>query len=146
MNRFASFVIGSLLLSGTASAADFQVWTYAAKGSDLIVSVSFMGDGKTQEAMIDLAIPAGYRIVDSAVKMSGSVCAASAEKGLMRVVPPSGEDKALGKSMTDVCSFRLASTGEKIGGTPNIDVAFSECFGGGAAATCNVQSTDVSQK
>lgn len=146
MKRVLMLAVASILATGTAFAGDFQVWTYADKnGRDAVVSVSFVGDGQTQDAQIDLKIPEGYRVVGSSTKVAGSVCAASAEKGLLRAVPPSGEGKALPSSMMDVCSFKLSATGEKASGKPKIEVAFKECVGA-SEASCGVQTPDVSER
>ena len=137
----------SMLVAGAASAADFQVWTYADKGGrDMVLAVSFIGDGATQDAQIDLNIPTGYRVAGSVVKAAGSVCAASGEKGLIRVVPPSGEGKPLPSAMMEVCTFKLTSTGEKSAGVPKVEVAFKECGDAAGSRTCNVQTPDTSER
>lgn len=147
MKRTLMVLAGSLFLAGAASAADFQVWTYADKGGrDVVVAVSFIGDGVTQDAQIDLRIPAGFRVSDSAVKTAGSVCAASGEKGLIRAVPPSGEGKPLSSGMMEVCTFKLSSTGEKAAGVPKVEVAFKECGGPAGESACGVQTPDMSEK
>jgi hypothetical protein len=146
MKRILMFLAGSAFFAGAATAADFQVWTYADKGGrGAVLAVSFIGDGATQEAQIDLKIPAGFRITESVVKTAGSVCAASAEKGLIRAVPPSGEGKPLPSGMMDVCTFKLASTGEKVG-APKVEVAFKECADASGERACGVQTPDVSER
>lgn len=145
--KFSSVLLaGSMLFAGAASAADFQVWTAAGKGGDVNLTVSFIGDGATQDAQIDLRIPTGYRVAGSEVKAAGSVCAASGEKGLIRAVPPSGDGKALPSGMMDVCTFKLASTGEKPAGVPVFEVAFKECAGAAGDRTCGVQMPETSTK
>ena len=137
---------GSAFFAGAATAADFQVWTYAGKGGrDAVLAVSFIGDGATQEAQLDLRIPAGFRVAESAVKSAASVCAASGEKGLIRAVPPSGEGKPLPSGLIDVCTFKLVGTGEKVG-APKIEVAFKECGDASGARACGVQTPDVSER
>ena len=77
-------------LAGAASAGDFQTWTLAGKGGEVVLAVSFIGDGVTQDAQLDLAVPAGYRVVSNTTKAAGSVCASFASESKIRVVPPSG--------------------------------------------------------
>lgn len=147
MKRNLLIAVASMLVAGSVSAADFQVWTYADKGGrDAVVSVSFIGDGQTQDAQIDLKIPDGYRVSGSSTKTAGSVCAASAEKALLRAVPPSGDGKPLASAMMDVCTFKLTATGEKAVGKPQIEVAFKECGGAAGATACGIQTPDVSEK
>jgi hypothetical protein len=147
MKRILMVLAGSAFFAGAATAADFQVWTYADKGGrGAVLAVSFIGDGATQEAQIDLRIPEGFRVDGSAVKTAGSVCAASAEKGLIRAVPPSGEGKPLPSGMMEVCTFKLVSTGEKAVGKPKIEVAFKECADSAGERACGVQTPDMSER
>jgi len=141
------FLAASLLVAGAATAGDFQVWTYADKaGRDATLAVSFIGDGKTEEAQLDLKIPAGFRVTGSAIKTAGSVCVASGEKGIIRAVPPSGEGKPLPAGMMDVCTFKLASTGDKPAGVPKFEVAFKECGGTAGDVACGVQTPETSER
>lgn len=146
MKLSSMFLAASMLVAGAASAADFQVWTTAGKGGDVVLAVSFIGDGATQDAQIDLKIPAGYRVAASEMKSAGSVCAASSEKGLIRALPPSGNGKPLPSGIMDVCTFKLSSTGEKPAGLPTFEVAFKECGAASGERTCGVQTPEASVK
>ena len=146
MKRTLMVLAVSAFGAGAASAADFQVWSYADKGGrDVVLAVSFIGDGKTEEAQIDLRIPQGFRVAGSVVKTAGSVCAASGEKGLIRAVPPSGEGKPLPSGMMEVCTFKLTGTGEKVG-APKFEVASKECGNVSGSLACGVQMPDTSER
>ena len=147
MKRTLMVLATAMLANGSVSAADFQVWSQADKsGRDVLLSVSFIGDGATQEAQLDLRIPAGFRVADSVVKTAGSVCVGLGEKGLIRAVPPSGAGKPLPSGLMDVCSFKLISTGEKPAGAPKIEVAFKECGDTTGARSCGVQTPDMAER
>jgi len=147
MKRTLMVLATTMFAAGSVSAADFQVWTQGDKGGrNVALTVSFIGDGATQEAQLDLRIPAGFRVAESSVKMAGSVCVGLADKGLIRAVPPSGAGKPLPSALTDVCTFKLTSTGEKLAGVPQIEVAFKECGDPAGERTCSVQTPDLSQR
>lgn len=147
MKRTLMVLATSMFAIGSVSAADFQVWTQADKsGRNVLLSVSFIGDGVTQDAQIDLRIPAGFNVSESSVKMAGSVCAAFGDKGMIRAVPPSGAGKPLPSGLSDVCTFKLTSTGQKPAGVPQIEVAFKECGDPSGERSCGVQMPDVSER
>lgn len=133
MKKFA-IAAAALLVSGSVFAGSFESWTMADKKGGVTVVVSFQGDGVTQDAGVDLAIPEGYTVGKSVVKVAGSICM-STEK-FMRVVPPSGAGEALPKGAVDYCSFSLrAKKGAVAAGPVVLTPVFTEC-----AAPTGIQS------
>lgn len=135
-----------MIAAGVSNAGDFQTWTYAGKGGNVVLAVSFIGDGVTQDAQLDLRIPEGYRVTGSATKAAGSVCASFADKGIIRAVPPSGAGKPLESTMMDVCTFNLVAAKGAVASAPTFEVAFKECAAPSGEMNCGVQSPDVSEK
>lgn len=131
------------LFSSASSAGNFNVWTYNTEKNQTHVEISFAGDGITQEAQLDLSVPAGFRLVEAKSLVSGSVCAGSEKAGLLRAVPPSGEGKPLTSKETNYCRFVLARLA-KASGPLTFDSKLTECVGAGATS-CSFQVQDVSE-
>ena len=143
--RFVAAAVAAVV-SCSASAGQFNVWTYQSGGNH-IVKVSFAGDQASQDAQLDLAIPAGFEVAEAKALVNGSVCAGSAESGILRAVPPSGAGKALPSAETDYCSFVLkAKGGIKPAGKGPVELKarLTECAGAGNP-TCSVDVVDVSE-
>jgi hypothetical protein len=130
--------------SFSAQAGQFHVWSYDTGKGQTHVEVSFAGDGVTQDAQIDLAMPAGYKLVSAKNLVEGSVCVASEEAKLIRAVPPSGAGKALASNDTNYCRFVFAR-GPSVKGKLTFEPKLTECAGSGAAE-CQVEFQDVSEK
>ena len=126
MKKFA-ILAAALMVSGTALAGSFESWTMAdKKGGAVTVVVSFQGDGVTQDAGVDLEIPAGYTVAKASVKVPGTICMSNDK--MMRVVPPSGAGVALSKSAVDYCSFALrAQKGAVVSEKLVLKPIFTEC-------------------
>ena len=136
--------IAASVLSFSAHAGQFQVWSYDTGKGQTHVEVSFAGDGITQDAQLDLAIPAGYKLVSAKSLVDGSVCVASDEASLMRAVPPSGAGEPLTSNEVNYCRFVFAK-GAVAKGKLTFEPKLTECAGIGAAA-CQVDFQDVSDK
>lgn len=139
--------VASVLVCSSASAGQFNVWTYNS-GDRGMVTVSFAGDEISQDAQLDLAIPAGYEFVEAKTLVAGSVCAGSTKDRLLRAVPPSGAGSPLASAETDYCSFVLRAKGgiKPAGGSPvQLTPRLTECAGA-SDTTCQVEVMDVSEK
>jgi hypothetical protein len=145
MNRAILFA-SLLCATGAASAGDFQLWTLAGKGGEVVLAVSFIGDGVTQDAQLDLAVPAGYRVVSHATKAAGSVCASFPSDSKIRIVPPSGEGQPLPSTLMEVCTFKLVAEKGAMAGAPAFEVVFKECAAPTGETNCGLQSPDLSEK
>lgn len=140
--QIAIAVLTSALVSFSVQAGEFNVWTFEAGKGQVHVEVSFAGDGVTQDAQLDAAIPSGYSLVEAKVLVPGSVCVGSTEHSLVRAVPPSGAGKALTSKDVNYCRFVFAR-GAAAKGKLTFEPKLTECAGQGAAA-CGVNIQDVS--
>ncbi len=101
------------MVSLSAQAGGWEVWTEKKGADQLTVVASFAGDSKIEDAHLDLAIGSGFEVVDIQTVQKGAVCAASTEKGLLRALPPSGAGAPLAKTLSDTCVFTVRITASK---------------------------------
>lgn len=103
------------------------------------LTISFAGDGDTQDAGIDLNLPANVTASAPAVLVAGSVCGV-VDADTIRIVPPSGAGTPLTSTPTAYCSFQLETTL-----VPPTDVqliismdmgAFNDCTGNMNSGPC----------
>ena len=99
------FVVAGALISSSALAGEFNVWTYSKNNVQHDVVVSFSGDGVDQEAMVDLLVPKNVTLVKAETLVPGSVCVGLDNNSYIRAVPPSGAGSALPSNETDYCRF-----------------------------------------
>lgn len=144
MRTVIAMLLGLAFAVGTAEAGEFGVWTYATSKGVTLVDVSFAGDGVTQEAQVDLSLPAGVRVVQAKSLVDGAVCSASTEAGMARAVPPSGAGAALPSEDVVYCRFHVVGLAfSKV--SPALQSKFSECVGA-ANVPCTVSVRDVSDR
>ncbi len=116
------------LTASSAIAGDWEVWTEKRGSDQLTIVTSFGGNGLIEEAQIDLNMSGAFEVIDTQVLQKGSVCVASAEKNIIRSVPPSGAGTALKSKATDACMFTLRLTSVKAWEpTEVVSVGFKEC-------------------
>jgi len=114
-----------------------------AKSNRTTLVVSFTGDGATQEAQLDLEVPAGLVLAKAIVKVAGSVCA-GVPGNKIRIVPPSGAGEALPSRAIDYCSFSFKSSLSVMAkAKPQFKVTFQECATTTKAEACSYQASDV---
>jgi len=132
MNSFIvkSGLVAALIATSVAPAiaGDWEVWTEKQGSDKLTIVTSFAGNGSIEEAHIDLNIDGNFEVVDTQVLQKGSVCVASAEKNIIRSLPPSGAGSALKSKATDTCLFTIRMTSVKTWNPAEVvTVGFKEC-------------------
>lgn len=135
----------ALLVSGFATAGKFETWSDLDGKGNIVVVVSFAGDGATQDAQVDFKYPADWSLLKAVPKVAGSVCVVNSEKGFVRVVPPSGAGKALTSKQTDYCSFMFKSTA-KTTNIAGLEQVFTECAASTGSKACDADFVNLSEK
>jgi len=115
------------LVATSASAGGWEVWTEK-KGADrLTVVASFNGDGRIEDAQVDLSLAGSFEVLDVQTLKKGAVCVASAEASMLRALPPSGAGKALSKSASDTCMFTVRMVTKGWVASEVVSVKKTEC-------------------
>lgn len=114
--RVMSRILAGVCLVGAtslATAGDWEVWTEKRNGDRLVVATSFAGDAKIEDAQIDLKVEGSFEVISVETLHKDAVCVASAARGLLRSLPPSGAGTPLAKAAADTCVFTLRVLGAK---------------------------------
>lgn len=123
---FAVALFGASMSQALANG--WEVWAEKQGGDRLTIVASFGGDGQIEEAHLDLNLKGSFEVIDTQTLWKGSVCVASAEKNILRAVPPSGAGKALKASMAEACMFTVRITSKKGWAAEDmIGVSLHEC-------------------
>lgn len=102
-----------LLLVGaggvSAGTFDFNNTIVVPGGAAETLDIFFAGDGDTQDAGIDLDVPANVTINGGVALVAGSICS-NFDADTIRVTPPSGAGTPLTSTRTAYCRFNVDST------------------------------------
>lgn len=143
--------VAGIACSSMAVAGEWSVSLDSKGGNRVEVIATFNGDAITEEAQIDLK-PKGAFVVEKVESLiSGSVCVGSAEKGILRAVPPSGAGTGLAKSAHDTCVFTIRFLQKELLAdfAAQFDVSFAECASSkvaGVACTHSIRQLGGSDK
>ena len=146
-------VVAGALVSSSAMAGEFNVWTYSKNNVQHSVVVSFSGNGVDQEAMVDLVVPKNVTLVKAETLVPGSVCVGLDNNSYIRAVPPSGAGSPLPSSDTDYCRFTFqankSARADRTARTSKLVLKqkFIECSSPGSEIVgCGLGVYDVSEK
>ena len=109
--KIAAAFCAAAFVSTSAFAGQFEMYYQHVGNNRLVAIVSFAGDATTQDAQADFSFGPELEFVSAKTKVAGSVCAGSQEKGLIRIVPPTGAGKPLSTKAMDYCSFSFTVKG-----------------------------------
>lgn len=139
--------IASLFTIAAANAATFEAYSMKdQKSKRLVLVVSFTGDSnQITDSQLDLQAPDGYALVSAKANVEGAVCVGMAGNKV-RIVSPSGGEKALAKSATDYCTFSFAAAkGIEASAAPVFKQSFIECAGVSGIKSCDANISDITQ-
>jgi len=119
-----------LVALGSANAGTFTTNSPSGQpGSTVTYTVSFAGDGETEDAQLDASFPAASfsAVVANPALVPGSTCTVPGGNSI-RVVPPSGGGVALTSTATAYCSFQVTINAAVVPpATLNFTQTFIEC-------------------
>jgi len=138
--------IASLMSIAAANAGSFDAYSMVdQKSKRLVLVVSFAGDGSVTDAQLDLDAPVGYKLVSAKSKVDGTICVGMTGNKI-RIVPPTGAEKALAKSSTDYCTFSfVAEKGLNVASAPVFKQSFIECAALSGIKSCDANISDITQ-